>query len=59
MISHLNEYKLTNNQTVSIQFDEIKNIWEVACWNEDDSNHWYKQFKNKQDAEKEFEEWRN
>jgi len=50
------EYKLPNGQTISIQNNN--NIWEVACWNSDDTCHWYKEFDNEDDARIEFERFR-
>lgn len=50
------EYKLPNGQVVSIQ--KMGTVWEVACWNEDDTAHWYKEFDNEQDARKEYDKWK-
>jgi hypothetical protein len=49
------EYKLPNGQSISIQ---KANTWEVACWNKDDTAHWYKEFDNEEAARKEFERFR-
>lgn len=57
-ISNQDEYVSPSGQTVSIQLNVERMIWEVACWNEDDSNHWYLVFKNKEEAFKEFNRWR-
>lgn len=54
MIINQEEYKLPNTQTISIQQNVSTGIWEVACWNKDDTAHWYKEFNNKEDAIKEF-----
>jgi hypothetical protein len=57
-ISNQNEIKLKSGQTLSIQFSIEGNCWEVALWNEDDSNAWYKEFDNEPDAKKEFDRWK-
>lgn len=50
------EYKLPNGQTISIQNND--DTWEVACWNADDTCHWYKEFDTEADARKEFERFK-
>jgi len=52
------EYKLDNGQTISIQRNMARMVWEVACWNADDTAHWYKEFKTKVAAESEYNKWR-
>ena len=56
MVDKQEEYKLANDQTISIQRNGDQ--WEVACWNKDDSQHWYKEFVYETDARTEFEKWR-
>ena len=58
MITAKEEYKLTNGQTVSIQFSVEGNCWEVGCWNADDTAHWYKEFDNELAARNEYEKWK-
>lgn len=50
------EYLTQNGQTISIQHNG--RVWEVACWNEDDSNHWYFEFADETAARTEYERWR-
>lgn len=52
------EYQLKNGQTVSIQLSD--GVWEVACWNKDDTAHWYREYPAHQKdlAKAEFERWR-
>lgn len=57
-ISNQEEYKLSNGQTISIQFSIEGGCWEVACWNADDTAHWYKEFDNETAARKEFEKFK-
>lgn len=33
-------------------------IWEVACWNKDDTAQWYLEFKDETAARKKYERWR-
>lgn len=56
-VTNQDEYKLPNGQIVSIQYDTMKDMWEVACWNTDDSNHWYKEYKTQEAAKAEYERW--
>lgn len=58
MITNQQEYVSPSGQTVSIQLDVEKQTWEVACWNEDGSNHWYLEFKNHEKALQEYNRWR-
>lgn len=57
MMDH-DEYKTAENQTISIQCNS-RGIWEVGCWNEDDSAHWYLEFVKESDARNEYERWRS
>jgi len=58
-ISHQDEYKLSNGETISIKFSIEGNCWEVACWGKyDDKCRWYKEFNNEPDARTEYERWR-
>lgn len=57
MVDSQEEYKLKNKQTISIQRNN--NIWEVACWNTDDTAHWYKEYSSEEVARKEFEKFRD
>lgn len=56
-ISNQEEYKLQNGQTISMQQNESNGKWEVACWNKDDTAHWYKEFDNFELAAIEFSRW--
>lgn len=58
MIKHQSEYSLPNGQVISIQYDEGRGIWEVACWNTDETTHWYKEYDKEIDARREYERWR-
>lgn len=58
MIKHQNEYFLPNGQVISIQINESNGTWEVACWNADESTHWYKEYGDEGEARAEFERWR-
>lgn len=55
-ITNQEEYKLPNGQTISIQYNSHN--WEVACWNEDETAHWYKEINNEEAARTEYERWR-
>lgn len=57
-INSQDEYKLPNNQVISIQFSVEGNCWEVGCWSDDDTAHWYKEFDNEIAARAEYERWR-
>lgn len=57
-MTNQDEYKTNEGQTISIQYDTAKKHWEVACWNEDDTNHWYSEFVDEAAARAEFERWR-
>jgi len=58
-ICNKEEYKTDGGkQTISIQFSVEGNCWEVGCWNEDETAHWYKEFDNEFAARAEFERWR-
>lgn len=57
-MSKQEEYKTPDGQTISIQHNDGKGKWEVACWNEDDSNHWYFEFADETAARAEFNRWK-
>jgi len=52
------EYQLKNGQSISIQFDIGKDCWEVACWNADGYNHWYKEYADTGTAIREYEKYK-
>lgn len=58
MTSGYNEYEHANGQTMTIQFNESIAKWNVSCWNEDNTNHWTKNFSNHGEASAEFNRWR-
>lgn len=51
------EYKTQEDQTISIQ-RRGDGTWEVGCWNEDDTCHWYFEYSDEAKARAEFERWR-
>lgn len=55
-VTNQEEYQLENGQKVSIQLNGNK--WEVACWNKDDSAHWYKEFDAENMARIEYNRWK-
>lgn len=57
VISNIEEYKVSSDQTISIQFNEATHIWEVGCWNKDESCSWYKEYSSEEAARKEYERW--
>jgi hypothetical protein len=58
-VSNQDEYKLPSGETVSIQYDEARCIWEVACWSADgDECRWMKEYKYYGLANTEYERWR-
>ncbi len=57
-VTNQEEYKLANGQTVSMQKNEANGKYEVACWNADDTAHWYKEFDNAELAAIKFSRWR-
>ena len=59
MITNQEEIKLKSGQTLSIQKNNAAMKWEVAVWNSDDSNSWYKEYNKEEDARKEFNRWKD
>lgn len=55
-MDHIEE-KQVAGKTISIQFSPARKIWEVACWNADDTNHWYLEFTDRAEARKEYDRW--
>ena len=52
------EKTLPNGQKITLEpHDRLPHVWNVACWNADDTNHWSKEFTHEDDAKHEYNRW--
>lgn len=58
-MSQHEEYVTPSGQTITIQRNDTCKVWEVACWDENDTNQWYLEFPDEEEARVEFNRWRS
>lgn len=58
MILYGEEYTTPDGEAITIQYDDVREMWEVACWDADEQCRWYLEFPTEIEARAEYERWR-